>query len=112
MDQTIVAGVGNILATEALWFARIDPRSSSQALSRSDVTKLVRGLDKALRQELRTRDAAEGDEWHDVFAVYGRRAGEPCPRCGSPIARVVVAGRTTTFCKRCQVRRRHVARRA
>lgn len=106
MDQTILAGVGNILATEALWNARIDPRSSSQALSHADVAKLARGLDKAIRQELTARDASDGDEWQDVFSVYGRRAGDPCPRCGSPIARVVIGGRTTTFCQQCQVHRK------
>src|SRR5262245_61372437 len=51
MDQTILAGVGNILATEALWQARIDPRSRSNALTRADVGKLVRGLGKAIGEE-------------------------------------------------------------
>jgi formamidopyrimidine-DNA glycosylase len=105
MDQAVLAGIGNILATEAMWHARIDPRSSSDALSRADVGKLARGLKAALRRELAAREGATGpDEWQDVFSVYGR-AGAPCPRDGTPIARVVIGGRTTTFCKTCQLRR-------
>ncbi len=103
MDQTIVAGVGNILATEALWRARIDPRSPSRALSRADVAALARCVRAEIRKELRARESAKDDEWSDAFAVYGRE-GEPCPRCGAPIARVVLGGRGTSFCKRCQRR--------
>jgi formamidopyrimidine-DNA glycosylase len=104
MDQSIIAGIGNILATEALWHARIDPRSRSRALSRADVGKIVRGLQTALRRELSARETSENDEWLDVFSVYGH-AGEPCPRCGTLLSRVVIAGRSTVFCKHCQVRR-------
>src|SRR5204862_5372386 len=98
-------GIGNILATEALWHARIDPRSRSDALSRSDVGELARSLDGELRRELATREASGEDDWHDVWAVYGR-SGVSCPRCGATLVRGVVGGRTTTFCKGCQVRRR------
>lgn len=102
MDQSILAGVGNILATEALWYARIDPRSPSSALSRKDIGRLVRGLGTALRLALAAGEPSKGRE--DVIRVYGRR-DSPCPRCGSPLRRVVLAGRTTTFCERCQERR-------
>jgi formamidopyrimidine-DNA glycosylase len=104
MDQSVVAGIGNILATEALWHARIDPRSKSDSLSRSDVGRLARGLAKAIRQELTTRESAGTDDWQDVFSVYGKKVGTPCPRCASPLARVVLGGRTTVFCKHCQRR--------
>jgi formamidopyrimidine-DNA glycosylase len=105
MDQSVLAGIGNILATEGLWHARIDPRSRSSALSTKDVKAIVRGLDKAIRLELDERDVPEGADWVDVFSVYGH-TGEPCPRCGTRLARVVQAGRTTTFCKHCQIRRK------
>lgn len=104
MDQSVIAGIGNILATEALWHALIDPRSSSDALSRRDVDKVVRGLRAAIRSELATRDAAGDEEWADTFKVYGR-AGKPCLRCGSTLVHVVLGGRGTTFCRKCQVRR-------
>jgi len=104
MDQSILAGIGNILATEAMWHARIHPRSRADKLSGGDVRKLARGLKTALRRELKAREGATGpDEWRDVFSVYGR-AGEPCPRDGTPITRAVIGGRTTTFCKTCQIR--------
>jgi formamidopyrimidine-DNA glycosylase len=109
MDQSVLAGIGNILATEALWHARIDPRSRSDALSRADAASVARGLRTALRREIAAREASEGDSWTDAFAVYGR-AGEPCPRCGEPIARVVLGGRTTAFCRSCQVLRRRARR--
>jgi formamidopyrimidine-DNA glycosylase len=105
MDQSVLAGIGNILATEGLWHARIDPRSRSSALSSRDVTAVVRGLDKAIREELAPREAAGEGEWVDVFAVYGH-TGEPCPRDGTRLVRTVQGGRTTTFCKHCQLRRR------
>jgi formamidopyrimidine-DNA glycosylase len=104
MDQSVLAGIGNILATEALWRARIDPRSRSNALSRADVGKLVRALGTVLGHELGVRESSgDDDSWRDVFSVYGH-AGAPCPRCAAPIASVVIGGRTTAFCKRCQVR--------
>jgi formamidopyrimidine-DNA glycosylase len=99
MDQTVLAGVGNILATEGLWNARIDPRSRSDALSTADVGAVVRGIRVAIRRELRIKPA-EVDQH-----AYGR-AGKPCLRCGTTIARVTLGGRTTAFCPGCQVYRR------
>lgn len=103
MDQTVLAGVGNILATEALWRARLDPRSRSDLLSPGDVARVVRGLHAEIRKELAERRAGY-EEGREAFSAYGR-AGQPCSRCGSLLARVVIAGRTTTFCPHCQVRR-------
>jgi formamidopyrimidine-DNA glycosylase len=103
MDQTVVAGIGNILATEALWHSRIDPRSRSSALGAAEVKALDRGLRTAIDRELATRAAPDGAEWHDTFFAYGH-TGEPCPRDGTPFARVVQSGRTTTFCEKCQIR--------
>jgi formamidopyrimidine-DNA glycosylase len=105
MDQTVLAGIGNILATEALWHARIDPRSRASALSPEDAKTLVRGLRTAIDRELAARDVAEGAEWRDTFFAYGH-TGDRCPRDRSTFVRVVQAGRTTTFCRKCQIRRR------
>ncbi|NUO47436.1 MAG: bifunctional DNA-formamidopyrimidine glycosylase/DNA-(apurinic or apyrimidinic site) lyase [Polyangiaceae bacterium] len=99
MDQTILAGVGNILATEALWRARIDPRSRSDALSRTEMGAILRGLRTVIRREI--KELAAGDD--PRFQIYGR-AGEPCPRCKTTIRRIVLGGRSTTFCEGCQVR--------
>jgi formamidopyrimidine-DNA glycosylase len=100
MDQTVLAGVGNIVATEALWRARIDPRSPSDSLTPADTRSIVRALQATIRNELRHKGEGEGR-----LRVYGR-AGEPCPRCGQELARITLGGRTTTLCRRCQVRRR------
>ncbi|HEX3598205.1 MAG TPA: DNA-formamidopyrimidine glycosylase family protein [Polyangiaceae bacterium] len=104
MDQSVLAGIGNILATEGLWHARIDPRSQSDRLSADDVRAIVAGLRKAIEKQLDSREKAHGGDPHDVFAAYGR-AGEPCNRCGTQLSRIVLGGRTTTYCAHCQKRR-------
>jgi formamidopyrimidine-DNA glycosylase len=100
MDQTVLAGIGNILATEGLWIARIDPRSRSDALSAADVRAVVRGLRAVIHRELRHKPAGAFD-----LRVYGR-AGRPCPRCGATVASVTLGGRASAFCPGCQARRR------
>lgn len=101
LDQSILAGVGNIIATEGLFHARIDPRSPSDALSSTDIGKIVRGLDKAIGKQLAVRLGSKTDDWHERFAVYGR-SGEPCTRCKTPIEHVTIGGRTSAFCPHCQ----------
>src|SRR5882672_903004 len=104
MDQRVLAGIGNILATESLWIARVDPRSLGRSLRPGDVRAIARGIRRAIGRELarrrrhRTRAA-------DSFFVYGH-AGEPCPRCGTQLESITLGGRTTVLCRRCQVYRR------
>jgi len=109
MDQCVLAGVGNIQATDALFRARIDPRTRANRLDESD----ARALAKAIRWSIdRTLALEEGPELTYVedpgapnpFVIYGR-GGEPCPRCGAILKRVVLGGRTTAFCATCQRRR-------
>ena len=109
MDQTVLAGIGNIQATEALWLARVDPRSPAAALSARDVTALVAGIKTTLHRTLGDEDTPEITYLHEAdatnpFLIYGR-GGEPCPRCRRPLTRMVLGGRTTTYCGKCQVRR-------
>ena len=114
LDQSVLAGVGNILATEALWKARLDPRSPSDALDRRDVAAVVRGLRRAIEEELGEMTAPK--RRGSAFSVYGR-TGRACPRCGHAIAFLVLGGRGTAYCPGCQVRRgptgrrRHTAKR-
>ncbi|HVW30882.1 MAG TPA: bifunctional DNA-formamidopyrimidine glycosylase/DNA-(apurinic or apyrimidinic site) lyase [Polyangiaceae bacterium] len=103
MDQTVLAGIGNIIATEALFRARVDPRAQSQKLSRRTVGRLAKALKSEIRHELRARQGGHGYR-QDDFAVYGE-AGTPCKRCGAVIARTVIGGRTTAFCPGCQISR-------
>jgi formamidopyrimidine-DNA glycosylase len=102
MDQTVLAGIGNIIATEALWRARMDPRTPSNRVDGAGAARLARALKAEILHELRMRTRSD-DYRQNVFSVYGR-AGEACKRCGTTIQRTVIAGRTTAFCPRCQVR--------
>lgn len=111
LDQRTVAGVGNIYADEALWRARIHPLTPAGALEPTQVRALHRGLRRALehgiaRQGSTLRDyrtpSGESGRMQDEFRVYGR-AGEPCPRCGTPIEKIRVAGRGTWYCPSCQI---------
>jgi formamidopyrimidine-DNA glycosylase len=110
LDQGVVAGVGNIYADEALFEARLHPARAAAGLSRAEAERLRKAvasvLDRAIRRRGSSiRDYVDGSgrrgEFQKEFRVYGR-AGEPCPRCGTPIERVRLAGRSTHFCPRCQ----------
>jgi formamidopyrimidine-DNA glycosylase len=97
LDQRIIAGVGNIYAAEALWHAKLDPRQPASGLTRAEVARLLRAVRTALLRASGNRYFRGGGR----FAVYGR-AGEPCRRCGTAIARFTQAGRSTYHCPTCQ----------
>jgi len=110
LDQRTVAGIGNIYADEALWRARLNPQRPAAGLDRAELRRLHRGIRVALehglaRQGSTLRDYrlpdGSGGSMQNEFRVYGRR-DEPCDRCGTPISRTQVAGRTTWFCSTCQ----------
>jgi formamidopyrimidine-DNA glycosylase len=116
LDQLVVAGVGNIYADEALWEARVHPLRPGAALTAAQVRRvydavigvLGRGIDAqgASIRNYRGVDGGRGS-MQERFNVYGR-AGEPCPRCGTPISKIRVAQRGTYFCPRCTRRPRGV----
>jgi formamidopyrimidine-DNA glycosylase len=110
LDQRTVAGMGNIYADEALWRARIHPLRPAGRLETAEVRSLHRGIRRALeagiaRQGASLRDYSLPDgargSMQDEFKVYGRTA-EPCPRCGTPIAKTRAGGRGTWYCPGCQ----------
>jgi formamidopyrimidine-DNA glycosylase len=110
LDQRTLAGMGNIYVDEALWRARLNPLRPAAGLDRNELRRLHRGIRAALehglaRQGSTLRDYrlpdGSGGSMQNEFRVYGRR-DEPCDRCGTPIARTQVAGRTTWFCPTCQ----------
>jgi formamidopyrimidine-DNA glycosylase len=114
LDQSIVAGVGNIQAAEALWRARINPLRAASSLSPAEVRALARGIEASIRDTLARDDSPEVTYVEEPgadnpFDVYGKH-GEPCPRCKTTLVRVVQGGRSTVYCPRCQPRR--AARRA
>ena len=110
LDQALVAGIGNIYADEALFQAGIHPRRPAGSLTPGEVRRLHRAIRDRLRAGLeaggssidRYRDAnGEAGRMQDLLRVYGR-AGSPCPRCGTPIAKIRVGQRGTYLCPRCQ----------
>jgi formamidopyrimidine-DNA glycosylase len=106
LDQSKIAGVGNLLADEALWQARISPQAPAGSLSRAAVSRLYQSLQAALA----SAEANGGVHTGEVIAA--RRRGGVCPRCGAPMRRGVVGGRTTWWCSREQALRRAAGARA
>ena len=110
LDQRTLAGMGNIYADEALWYARLHPLRPAGSLDDDELRRLHRGVRRALRlgiarQGASLRDYARPDgesgAMQREFRVYGRE-GEPCDRCGTPVAKTRVAGRGTHYCPACQ----------
>ena len=109
IDQSFVAGIGNIYADEALWAARLHPLRSARSLRPADERRLYLEVRRILAEAVERRGssiddytAPEGDgSMQERLLVY-QRAGEPCRRCGRPIRRIVVGGRATHFCSWCQ----------
>lgn len=103
LDQSVVAGVGNIYAAEACWHARISPRAAARVLSPARVERLLLGLRTALADGHVNAGRYHRGEREIPFRVYDRD-GQPCNRCGNAIRRIVQAGRSTYYCPRCQAR--------
>lgn len=106
LDQRVVAGLGNIYAAEALWVARIRPDIAANRIARVRVARLRDAIRLVLEQAPRARyydraPSAQDVDTDEPWRVYGRE-GQPCTRCGSAIARIVQAGRSTFYCRRCQ----------
>ena len=98
LDQWLVAGVGNIYASESLWRARLNPRRLANRLRPAELRALQRGVATTLRKAVRY-----GPRIFEAqrFAVYDRE-GKPCRRCGAVIRRIIQAQRSTYFCPQCQ----------
>jgi formamidopyrimidine-DNA glycosylase len=102
MDQSVVAGLGNIYAAEALWEAELDPRTPAANILRVNLEKLVAAIRLVLSPRRRRPGRYTATRGVSRFAVYDRE-GEICRRCGGTIQRVVQAGRSTYFCPDCQL---------
>lgn len=111
LDQTLVSGIGNIYADEALWRARLHGRRSTDTLTLGQVREVL-----AQARDVMTEALAQGGTSFDALYVnvngrsgyfdrslsaYGRE-GEPCPRCGTRMRREAFMNRSSTFCPRCQ----------
>jgi formamidopyrimidine-DNA glycosylase len=116
LDQHVLRGIGNIYADEILWRARIHPARHAARLAADQVTLLYRAIRDVLSAAIHLRGSSVSNyldaagrpgEYQRRHRVY-RREGKPCWRCGERIRRVVVAGRSSYFCPRCQPAPRRV----
>ena len=108
LDQTFLAGLGNIYTDEALHIAKLHPLAASDSVTVKQAEALHEAVRKVLKQGIRRNGASidwvyRGGEFQNHFRVYDR-GGKPCPVCGTKIKRITVGQRGTHFCTKCQVR--------
>ncbi|TKC99102.1 Fpg/Nei family DNA glycosylase [Polyangium fumosum] len=108
LDQSVLAGLGNIQVTEALFRARVHPSRAADALTPAEIEALADGILATIMHTLAVHERddeiiylSDRTDAPNPFLVYGR-VGEPCPRCGAPIRTLTIAGRTSPHCARCQ----------
>jgi formamidopyrimidine-DNA glycosylase len=112
LDQSVLAGVGNIYADEALFLARIHPKRSARKLKPAECDALVAAVQRVMLRSIETGGSSISDyvrpngdrgSYQDERRVYGRKA-EACLTCKTPIERIVLGQRSTHFCPQCQRR--------
>ena len=111
LDQKVIAGVGNIYADEALFFAKIHPKRETGSLTDKEIEKLLEGIKTVMKKSIDSggstmktyvkADGTKGD-YLRLFAKVFRREGEPCDNCGKEIIKIRIAGRGTHICPNCQ----------
>jgi formamidopyrimidine-DNA glycosylase len=113
LDQRVIAGLGNIYADEVLFEAGLHPLTLASELDREETARLLEAIRRVLRGAIERRGTSLGGgegnyrsggrsgENRASLSVYGR-TGEPCPRCGTPVERLIVSQRSTHICPRCQ----------
>ena len=110
LDQSLVAGIGNIYANEILWRARIHPERPVESLNTSELRRLYQEMHSVLCEAIvhrgtTLRDYVDGNGnpggFQSLLAVHGRE-GETCPKCGTDIVRLKTGGRSSFICPRCQ----------
>lgn len=114
LDQSFLAGIGNIYSDEALWAARLHPRRRSDSLTAAQAAELLRAIRAVLRRGIRNLGTTLGGGGTHFVLPRGERGrnqeqlhaygqtGAPCPRCGTPIQRILVGQRATHLCPKCQ----------
>jgi len=106
LDQTFLAGLGNIYTDESLNLAKLNPLAASDSITAQQAEALHAAIRKVLKEGIRRNGASfdwvyRGGEFQNYFRVYDR-AGKPCPTCGTNIERIIVGQRSTHFCPNCQ----------
>jgi len=117
LDQTIIAGIGNIYANDSLWLAGIHPSVKSSTLSSHQIKKLYNSILSIINESLLKRGSSAKDElyvlpdgtkgsYQNNFKVY-QQTDKPCAKCNSTIVNIKISGRGTFFCPKCQVEDRN-----
>ena len=110
LDQSVIAGIGNIYADEALFLAGVSPKRPARRVDAASCAAIVAAAQQVMRRSIETGGSSISDYVNPDGAdggyqlerrVYGRE-GEPCPRCRTPFERTVIAGRSSHFCPSCQ----------
>lgn len=109
LDQEVVAGLGNIYVDEVLFAARLSPTRSAAGLSRADCDRVLTEARRILTASIQARGSTTsnyqglkgGGNFQKSHQVYGQ-TGKPCPICGSPLEKILVAARSTHYCPHCQ----------
>ena len=110
LDQSLLAGVGNIYADEALFLAGVRPTRPGRRVTRAECDRIARAIRRVLRRSITTGGSSISDyvqpdgssgAYQDERRVYGRE-GEPCPDCGTKIRRRVLGQRSSHYCPTCQ----------
>ena len=114
LDQSVIAGIGNIYADEALWEAHIHPKKITAQLEALETKSLYRAIRKVLRRGIKNLGTTLGDGKINFFSINGttgrnrnhlnvfRRTGKTCPRCKTVIQRIIVGQRSSHICVQCQ----------
>ena len=110
LNGALIAGIGNIYASESLFRARLDPRRAAASLTTEEWRRLLTAIQEVLREAIACGGSSISDYvdarqkpgcFQMNFTVYGR-LGQPCRHCGAAIAQTKIAGRSTFFCPKCQ----------
>ncbi|MGD9235623.1 MAG: DNA-formamidopyrimidine glycosylase [Desulfobacterales bacterium] len=114
LDQTFIAGLGNIYVDEALWESKIHPCRIAASLSETEIRALHRAIPRVLKRGLKNLGTSLGTGKTNFYSVAKhqgrnrdqlnvfRRTGQPCPRCGKAVERIIVGQRSTHICPTCQ----------
>lgn len=111
LDQSNIAGLGNIYADEVLWMSKIHPERQANSLTKAELAELRKNIILELQKAIAGHGTTvhsysnaygEAGSFQNQLNVYGRQ-GEPCLRCGTPIVKIKLAQRGTHFCPHCQV---------
>jgi formamidopyrimidine-DNA glycosylase len=115
LDQTFIAGLGNIYVDEALWESKVHPRRIAASLTESEIRALYRAIPRVLKRGLKNLGTSLGTGKTNFYSIakhQGRNRDElkvfrrtdlPCPRCQTKIQRIIVGQRSTHICPKCQV---------